>query len=65
MLKSLYGSRYADIEYEAVAWFGLGNISGQGGTVVSAWNALSDEKKIALQEAFKKVNNDCNGDTCK
>lgn len=63
--KSRYGNRYTDIQYEAMAWYVLGNVNGEG-VNTSAWNALSSTKQQELIDAFQSVNQeDCPGDECK
>ena len=64
-LKERYGDRYTEIEYEAIAWSGLGDIEKSGKTITNAWKRLSDSKKKELQNAFENVNKDCKDDDCK
>lgn len=63
-LKSIFGNRYTDLEYEAIAWRGLGNVDGEN-VNTNAWNELSEEKKIELQNTFSNINNNCDEDFCK
>ncbi len=68
-LKQRYGDRYTDLEYEAIAWSGLGNIRNDSNwnenDNTKAWKSLTEEKRKALQDAFKNVNSNCNEDECK
>ena len=63
-LKSRFGDRYTDTEYEAIAWIGLGDVNGED-VNTSAWNSLSPLKQEKLKEIFKDVNKNCNEDNCK
>ncbi len=63
-LRSIYGNEYTDLEYEAIAWHGLGNINGEE-VNTSAWTDLTKEKQDILIDAFETLNKDCQDDECK
>ena len=64
-LKAIYGSTYSDIEYEAIAWAGLGNVLGDPKFIsVNAWNQLPESRKQQLQNAFSSVNSKCPDNDC-
>ena len=63
-LKMRFGNRYSDLEYEAIAWRGLGNVDGEN-VNTKAWKDLSESKKNQLIAAFERVNEDCSDDDCK
>lgn len=63
-LKERFGDRYTDKEYEAIAWFGLGNVAGEE-VNTPAWNQLSHNEQVDLQQLFQNVNSNCNEDNCR
>lgn len=63
-LKERFGDKYTDLQYEAIAWHGLGNVAGEN-VNTSAWNNLPTDKQNQLISAFEQVNNDCTDDDCK
>ena len=63
-LRSIYGNSYSDLQYEAIAWHGLGNINGEE-VNTSAWRDLPENKKQELIDVFGDLNNNCNDDECK
>ncbi len=68
-LKELYGNIYSALQYESIAWAGLGNITNDPdwneSWSTNAWNNLTEIKKELLQNTFNDLNENCPENDCK